>query len=114
MGTAAKQDEPVPMTFTEADLLQALRECFIPALRRDVVTAGLVRAATLEADLHAPGAGIPGVPPRWIAHIRLTAPGGEDVVNAQLRAAVENRLLGLEAISRAEVTLLPPLFSILA
>ena len=34
-------------TFTEADLLNALRDCFVPALRRDVVSANLVRAATL-------------------------------------------------------------------
>lgn len=99
--------------FTEADLLEALRDCFVPALRRDVVTAGLVRSATLKLDTEAPGAGIPGVPLRYIARVTLTAPGGEDVVNAQTRAAVENRLLGLESISRAEITLRPPLFSIL-
>ena len=78
-----------------------------------MVTAGLVRSARLQHDAEAPGAGIPGVPTRWIARITLIAPGSEDVVNSQLRAAVENRLLGLEAISRAEVTLVPPLFSIL-
>ena len=79
-----------------------------------MVTAGLVRSATLEHDAGAPGAGISGVPERWIARVRLTAPGTEEIVNAQLRAAVENRLLGLPAISRAEVTLLPSLFSILS
>ncbi|MGI4830085.1 MAG: hypothetical protein ACRYFU_18075 [Janthinobacterium lividum] len=100
--------------FTQADLLEALRDCFVPALRRDVVTAGLVRSATLELDADAPGAGIRGVPTRFIARIMLTAPGVEEAVNAQTRAAVENRLLGLEAISRVEITLRPPLFSILS
>lgn len=100
-------------TFTDADLLQALRECFIPALRRDVVAAGLVRSATLQRDPDAPGAGIPGVPQRHIARIALTAPSTDDAVIAQTRAAVENRLLGLEAISRVELTVKPPLFSIL-
>ena len=99
--------------FTEADLLNALRECFVPALRRDVVSAGLVRSATLAPDVDAPGAGIAGVPPRFVAHLTLWEAGTEDGVNAQLRAAVENRLLGLYPIFRVELTMLPPLFSIL-
>ena len=99
--------------FTQSDLLQALTECFIPALRRDVVQAGLVRSARLELDREAPGAGIAGVPERYVARVTLSAPGGDDFVNAQVHAAVENRLLGLPAISRAEVTLLPALFPIL-
>ena len=99
--------------FSQDDLQRALRDCFIPSQRRDVITAGLLRSATLERDLDAPGAGIPGVPDRFIARVALFAPGSEEVVNAQLRAVVENRLLGLPAISRAEVTLSPPLFSIL-
>jgi metal-sulfur cluster biosynthetic enzyme len=100
-------------TFTDADLLQALQECFVPALRRDVVAAGLVRSAKLQRDADAPGAGIPGVPERFIAQIGLWAPGSEEAINAQLRASVENRLLGLPAISRVEVVISPPLFSIL-
>ncbi len=99
--------------FSEADLLLALRECFVPALRRDVVSAGLVRSATLTLDREAPGAGIPGVPPRFIARLALWEAAAEDAVNAQLRAAVENRLLGLPAISRLELTTSPPLFPIL-
>lgn len=99
--------------FNEDDLRQALRECFVPALRRDVVSAGLLRSATLTPDLEAPGAGIPGVPPRFVAHLTLWEPGTEEAVNAQLRAAIENRLLGLYAISRVELATLPPLFPIL-
>lgn len=100
--------------FSQDDLLQALSECYIPALRRDVVQAGLLRSASLEHDVEAPGAGIPGVPERFIARVNLVAPGGDEAVNAQLRAAVENRLLGLEAISRVELTLVPALFPILS
>ncbi len=99
---------------TEADLLRALRDCFLPALRRDVVSAGLLRSATLEPDPDAPGAGVPGVPERYIARVRLSAPNAEEAIAAQLQAAVENRLLGLPSLSRAEVTILPPLFSILS
>ena len=99
--------------FTESDLHAALRECFVPALRRDVVSAALVRAASLTLDRDAPGAGISGVPERYIARIHLTDPSTDEAVSAQLRAAVENRLLGLPSISHVELTLSPPLFSIL-
>lgn len=99
--------------FTHRDLNEALAECFVPALRRDVVAAGLVRSAELLPDAEAPGTGIVGVPPRYLARIRLQAPGADDALNAQLRAAVENRLLGLPAISRVELTLEPALFPIL-
>lgn len=101
---------------TDADLLQALRDCYVPTERlprRNIVDARLVRSATLIRDHQAPGANIPGVPPRYLARVTLTAPGSDDIVNAQLAAQIENRLLGLEAISRAEITLLPALFPIL-
>ena len=98
---------------SQPDLLQALTECFIPALRRDVVAANLLRSATLTLDTDAPGSGIPGVPPRYIANIVLTAPGTDDAINAQTLAAVENRLLGLPQISRVDITLQPALFPIL-
>ena len=100
--------------FSEEGLQRALAECFVPALRRDVLSAGLVRSASLELDSAAPGAGIQGVPLRHIARVVLQAPGSEDAVNAQVCAAVENRLLGLPEISRVELTMKPALFSILS
>jgi|SRR5579875_2635404 len=99
--------------FTDDDLRQALTECFVPALRRDVVAAGLVRSASVRLDADAPGAGIVGVPARFVARVVLTAPGADEAVNGQTLAAVENRLLGLAAISRVEVTMQPALFPIL-
>ncbi len=100
----------------DPDLHLLLRDCYLPD-RRNIVAAGLIRSATLTPDVNAPGANIPGVPARHIAHITLYAPASnpdpDDAVNAQLLAQIENRLLGLEAISRVELTLLPPLFSIL-
>jgi hypothetical protein len=100
------------MPMTDADLLDALRDCFTPA-RRDIVSAGLVRSARLTPDPDAPGANIPGVPARNVAHVALYAPSTDEAVNAQLVAQVENRLLGLEPIYRVELTLLPALFPIL-
>jgi hypothetical protein len=97
---------------TDAQLLHLLRDCYTPA-GPNIVAAGLVRSATLTPDPDAPGASVPGLPPRYIAAITLHAPGLDDAANAQLAAQVENRLLGLPSISRVEIRLLPALFPIL-
>jgi hypothetical protein len=98
---------------TEADLLSALRDCFAPSQRINIVAANLVKSASLTLDTDAPGASIPGVPSRYIAAITLIAPNSDEAATAQLKAQIENRLLGMESISRVEITLLPALFSIL-
>jgi metal-sulfur cluster biosynthetic enzyme len=97
---------------TDAELLHLLRDCYTPT-GPNIVAAGLVRSATLTPDPDAPGASVPGLPPRFVAHITLHAPSSDDTANAHLTAQVENRLLGLPAISRVEVNLLPALFPIL-
>ena len=101
-----------------ADLLQLLRDCYTPSstlgsAHRNIVDTGLVKTAILTPDTEAPGADIPGVPQRFLAQITLHAPVADDAANAQLLAQIENRLLGIEAISRVDVTLLAPLFPIL-
>ena len=98
---------------TQPDLLAALRDCYAPPSQRNLVDAGLVRSVALPLDANAPGAGIPGVPPRYLATISLHAPGLDEAANAQLLAQIENRLLGLPAIARVQLTLLPALFPIL-
>jgi metal-sulfur cluster biosynthetic enzyme len=98
---------------TDADLLQALRDCYDPILKRNIVELGLVRSAVLSEDPNAPGANIPGVRPRYIAHVTLVASSADEVVNSQLSAQIENRLAGISAISRTIVTLLPTPFPIL-
>jgi hypothetical protein len=99
---------------TDLDLLAALRDCYEPGpARRNLVEAGLIKSARLTLDTEAPGHNIPGVPPRYLATISLFAPGSDEAVSAQLLAQIENRLLGIPAISRVKLTLLPPLFPIL-
>ncbi|MBW4038352.1 MAG: DUF59 domain-containing protein [Acidobacteria bacterium] len=93
------------------DILSLLRDCYTQ--NRNIVDAGLIQSATLTPDADAPGANIPGLPPRHIARIALRAPTSDDAANAQLLAQIENRLLGHPSISRVELTLLPPLFPIL-
>ena len=95
------------------NLLTALRDCYHPVLRRNIVELNLVRSATLSPDPYAPGASIPGVPQKSIAHVALTAPTSDDNANAQLLAQIENRLLGLPNISGVKIELLPTLFPIL-
>ncbi len=97
---------------TDADLLHLLRDCYTPT-GPNIVAAGLVRSATLIPDPDAPGAKIPGLPPRYIARITLHAPSTDETTATQLSAQVENRLLGDPSIARVEVSLLPALFPIL-
>lgn len=99
---------------TDADLLRALRDCYDTLQQRNIIDLGLVESATLTRDIDAPGAGVRGVAPRYVAHIMLRAPSSDETRNAQLRAQVENRLAGLPEISRTEINLLPALFSILS
>ena len=98
---------------TDADLLVALRDCYDPILKRNIVNAGLVRSATLRVDPEAPGANIPGVGQRYIADVMIVSPSADEIAVAQLQAQIENRLAGLPAISHVSVTLLPALFPIL-
>ncbi len=96
------------------DLLALLRDCYEPGpARRNLVEAGLVSSAILTLDTEAPGHNIPGVPPRYLATIVIFAPSSDEAANAQLLAQIENRLLGIPAISRVALTLLPTLFPIL-
>ena len=99
-------------------LLPLLRDCYLPTptagqSSRNIVDAGLIRTATLTPDTSAPGANIAGLPPRYIARITLHAPTSDETASSQLLAQIENRLLGHPSISRVELNLLPPLFSIL-
>lgn len=98
---------------TDADLLNALRDCYDTVQQRNIVELGLVRSASLARDENAPGAQIRGVPTRFIARIALRAPSSDDARNAELRAQIENRLAGLQEISRTEIEMLPALFPIL-
>jgi len=98
---------------TNADLVNALRDCYDTLQQRNIVDLGLVQAAKLTRDTAAPGSSVRGVPPRYIARIKLRAPSSDDTRNAQLRAQIENRLAGLSEISRTEIEMLPALFPIL-
>jgi metal-sulfur cluster biosynthetic enzyme len=99
---------------TEADLLHALRDCYDPLLKRNIIDLGLLHSIRAERDAEAPGAGVRGLPPKYFVRLTLRAPGSDEARNAQMRSIVENRLAGIEAISRVEIELLPAIFSILS
>lgn len=90
---------------TETDIYEALRACYDPELSLNVVELGLVLQVSLSLDQEAPGAGIAGVPVRQRLTVELLATSDDDDRRAMLRGQVVNRLLGIEGLSRVEVTL---------
>jgi metal-sulfur cluster biosynthetic enzyme len=92
---------------TNADIREALRACYDAShvYRKpvNIVDLGLVEEITLAADPEAPGAGIPGVPPRQVLSLTLLAPSQDEDAQAQLRAQILNRLAGIPELWRADV-----------
>jgi metal-sulfur cluster biosynthetic enzyme len=95
-----------PAHLTEADILAALRDCYDPDIPLNIVDLGLVHSIALAPDPDAPGASIPGVPPRHRVRIALTLSQIADPEDTPLIAQIQNRLAAFETISRTEVTLL--------
>ncbi len=101
-------------TLTEDTIREALRDCYHPEISCNIVDLGLVYSIAIAPDPHAPGAGIPGVPPRHRVHISFTLPEPEDANHPdaapQLTAQIENRLAAFETVSRTQASLVwqPP------
>jgi metal-sulfur cluster biosynthetic enzyme len=91
---------------TEADILQALRDCYDPILPCNIVDLGLIRSIHITPDREAPGTGIRGVPQKHIIEISLISTQTDEAANAQLTSQIAHRLAGLETISRTTITLL--------
>jgi metal-sulfur cluster biosynthetic enzyme len=90
---------------TEADILLALRNCYDPVFPCNIVDLGLIRSIKITRDEEAPGTNIPGVPQKHRIEIELTPTQTDEAANSQLKAQIENRLAGLEAVSQTIVTL---------
>jgi metal-sulfur cluster biosynthetic enzyme len=91
---------------TETDILIALRDCYDPVLPCNIIDLGLIRSITITRDDEAPGANIPGVPQKHRIDIEVTPTQTDETANSQLKAQIENRLAGLETVSRTTVVLL--------
>ena len=92
---------------TEADILQALRDCYDPDIPCNIVDLGLIRSIQITPDHEAPGANIPGVPQRHRVAINITPTNPTEAAESHLRAQIANRLAGLESVSHTEVQLQP-------
>jgi metal-sulfur cluster biosynthetic enzyme len=90
---------------TEADILAALRDCYDPEVPCNIVDLGLVYAVAIAPDPDAPGAGIPGVPPRHRVQISLTLTSPGCPAHTQIVAQIEGRLSAFQTVSRTEVSL---------
>jgi metal-sulfur cluster biosynthetic enzyme len=90
---------------TEDDILAALRDCYDPEVPCNIVDLGLIYNVAVAPDPDAPGAGIPGVPPRHSVHIALTLTSPGCPAHTQIVAQIENRLAAFQTISRTSVDL---------
>jgi metal-sulfur cluster biosynthetic enzyme len=90
---------------TDADVLTALKDCYDPEVPCNIVDLGLVYRVEVAPDPEAPGAGIPGVPPRHKVQVELTLTSPGCPAHEQIQAQVQNRLAALPAISRTDVAL---------
>ena len=89
---------------TESNVLDALRDCFDPAIPCNIVDLGLIRSIIVAPDPEAPGSGIPGVPQKHRIHIDLVLTNPTEEAAAQLTAQIQNRLAGLEEAGKTAVT----------
>ena len=101
----------MPAALTEAEILAALRDCYSPDIPLNIVDLGLVHSIAIALDPDAPGAGIPGVPPRHRVSIALilaqiVSQSDSDLEDTPLIAQIQNRLAAFQTISRTEVSLL--------
>lgn len=94
---------PSAAPLREPDVLAALRDCYEPELKANIVDLGLIDSISIALDADAPGTGIPGVPPRYRVEVRLMPPNPGSESEAQIAAIIENRLAAFPAISRTQV-----------
>ena len=90
---------------TEAALREALRDCYDPGIPLNILDLGLLQSLTLTPDPDAPGAGIPGVPPRFTVEVTVTPTTTDEAEHAQLSAQIANRIAAFEQVSRTTVLL---------
>jgi len=90
---------------TEETIREALRDCYDPEVPCNIVDLGLVYSVAVASDPDAPGAGIPGVPPRHKIQIGLTLTSKGCPAHTQIIAQIEGRLSAFETVSQTMVDL---------
>lgn len=84
----------------EADILAALRDCFDPEVKLNIVDLGLIYAVALEPDPHSTPQW-----PRQRVKVTMTLTTPQCLARGQILEQVENRLATLTGISKAVVEL---------
>jgi len=85
---------------TESQILTALRDCFDPGRKLNLVDLGVIYAIETGPDPDS----APAWPRQW-ARITMTLPGRESPANGLILEQVSNRLAGVPEISKVEVNL---------
>ncbi len=93
--------------FSEDQVREALRDCYDTANPYgqpvNIVDLGLVETISLALDEDAPGAGIPGVAPRYKLRVTLVPCTADEDSQTILGAQIINRLAGIPELSGAEI-----------
>lgn len=85
---------------TEADILTALRDCFDPEAKVNLVDLGCIYAVELGPDPNS----APKWPRQWV-RVRMTLPAPDAPGNGLVLDQVNNRLAAIPEVSRAEIEL---------
>ncbi len=85
---------------TETEILAALRDCFDPEVKLNLVDLGLIYAVELESD--------PDSTPKWPRQrlkVTMTLTSPQCPASAQVLEQVQNRLATLPELSKVDVEL---------
>ncbi len=93
--------------FTADQVREALRDCYDTANPYqqpvNIVDLGLVDSISLTQDDDAPGAGIPGIAPKFRLSLTLLACTADEDARTLLAAQIANRLAGLPQLSQSAI-----------
>jgi metal-sulfur cluster biosynthetic enzyme len=87
-------------TLTDQDIYAALRDCFDPEVKLNLVDLGLIYGVALEPDPHATPAF-----PRQRVKVTMTLTTQQCPASGLIFEQVHNRLAGIPQISKVEVDL---------
>jgi metal-sulfur cluster biosynthetic enzyme len=85
---------------TESQILTALRDCFDPEMKLNLVDLGVVYAIEIGPDPDS----APAWPRQWVK-VTMTLPRQESPANGLILEQVSNRLAGIPDISKVEINL---------
>jgi metal-sulfur cluster biosynthetic enzyme len=85
---------------TESEIMIALRDCFDPAVKLNLVDLGVIYAVETGPDSDS----APAWPRQWVK-VTMTLPAPDSPANGLIVEQVSNRLAGIPDISKVEVSL---------